>query len=62
MKCLDKSNNLLKQSSILTKQLTKKLLIDKISMKLLVLKIRSDSMIKSRSEKYILKNILSDYE
>ena len=44
-----------------TKQSTKKILIDKISMRLLRLGFKSDNVIKSKTIKYILKKILPDY-
>ena len=49
----------IKQSS---NQLTKKTLIDKISMRLLRLEFKSDNAIKSGAIKYIVKKILPHYE
>ena len=49
-------------SNQLTKQLTKRILIDKISMRLLELEFKSDNMIKLKALKYIVKKIPPDYE
>ena len=53
----------IKQSSNqLNKQSTRKKMIDKISMRLLGLEIKSDDPLKAKSIKYIVKMILPDYE
>ena len=52
-----------KQSSNkLTKQSTKKTMIDKTSMRLLVLEFKSDNTLKAKDVKYIVKKISPDYE
>ena len=43
-------------------QLTKKALITKVSIRLLVLELKSDSIVKSKSIKFIVKNLLPDYK
>ena len=53
----------IKQSSNqLTKQSTKKSLIEKILMRLLTLEFESYNKLKSKAIKYIVKKILPDYE
>ena len=43
-------------------QLTKKALITKVSIRLLVLELKSDSIVKSKSIKFIVKKLLPDYK
>ena len=43
-------------------QLTEKALITKVSIRLLVLELKSDSMVKSKSIKFIVKKLLPDYK
>ena len=45
-----------------TNQLNKKTLLDKISMKILKLEFKLDNTIKSKDIKYIVKEILPQYE
>ena len=45
-----------------TEQLTKKALITKVSIRLLVLELKSDSIVKSKSIKFIVKKLLPDYK
>ena len=43
-------------------QLTEKALITKVSIRLLVLELKSDSIVKSKSIKFIVKKLLPDYK
>ena len=58
-KAISKIFKYIKQSS---NQLTKKTLIDRVSLRLLGLEFKSDTAIKSKAIKYIAKKILSNYK
>ena len=55
-------NEIFRHIKQLSNQLTKKTYINKISIKLLKLDFRSDTTIKSKAIKYIVKQILPHYE
>ena len=55
-------NEIFRHIKQLSNQLTKKTLIDKISMRFLRLEFNSDNAIKSKATKYIVKKTLPHYE